>query len=298
MAATLKQEKDLLINYLYQETPENSDYANRSDFFLFSLLLKSNKLNGREEERRSKLQDEVLPHLKDRLNQNQENENGLMLYLFLNSLTPEEKKSFESSFSKISQQNTQIKQSLNDISQSNLANPQIYEGWGFEFRETKLIQEGEDYFIEVEVTQVFEGSKLKDQGVNVGDKIRVKITEVKSKSIDPIDTGKVAGLIRGAEQILVKKEGEDAKEGKDAVKINKEVKGIFALDEKGKHTSFENLSEERVKKCFTEAKQEVYKAQSPGTSPKPTIDPNSTSKKSWGENVANLLFAAGELFMH
>ena len=294
MAATLKQEKDLLINYLYQETPKNSDYANRSDFFLFSLLLESKEFDEEHKEHRSKLQDAVLSHLEDRLNQNQENENGLMLYLFLNSLTEEKSKSFESSFSKISQQNTQIKQSLNDISKSSLANPQIYEGWGFEFRETKLIQggEGEDHFIEVEVTQVFEGSKLKDQGVNVGDKIRVQITEVKSQSIDPIDIGKVAGLIRGAEQISVKQEG------KDAVEINKEVKGIFALDEKGKHTSFENLSEERVKKCFTKAKQEFDKAQSPGTSPKPTIDPNSTSKKSWGENVADLFFAAGQLFMH
>ena len=73
---------------------------------------------------------------------------------------------------------------MKNISQSSLANPQIYEGWGFEFRETKLIQggEGEDHFIEVEVTQVFEGSKLKDQGVIVGDKIRVKITEDQLKS--------------------------------------------------------------------------------------------------------------------
>jgi len=203
----------------------------------------------------------------------QKEEDSLIFYLFLNSLTPEEKKSFEGSFSEISQKSKQGgEEYLKNISQSSLANPQIYEGWGFEFRETKLIKEGEESFIEVEVTEVFEGSKLTNK-VNVGDKIRVQITEGQLKSIDPIDIGKVAGLIRGAEQISVKKEGQDA------VEINKEMKGIFALDEKGKHTSFENLSEERVKKCFTKAKQEFDKAQSPGTSPKPTIDPDKASEK-------------------
>ncbi len=208
----------------------------------------------------------------------QKEEDSLIFYLFLNSLTPEEKKSFEGSFSEISQKSKQGgEEYLKNISQSSLANPQIYEGWGFEFRETKLIKEGEESFIEVEVTQVFEGSKLKDQGVNKGDKIRVKIEGQQFKNIDPTDIGQVAAFIRGAEQISVKKEGQDA------VEINKEVKGIFALDEKGKHTSFENLSEERVKKCFTKAKQEFDKAQSPGTSPKPTIGPDKASEKLYQE---------------
>ena len=211
----------------------------------------------------------------------QKEEDSLIFYLFLNSLTPEEEKSFKESFSEISQQNTQIKQSLNDISKSSLANPQIYEGWGFEFRETKLIKEGEESFIEVEVTEVFEGSKLTEQGVNVGDKIRVKITEEQLKSIDPIDIGKVAGLIRAAEKISVVRQGEET-----ATELNQDQKGIFALGENGKHTSFENLSEERVKKCFTEAKQEFDKAQSPGTSPKPTIDATKPSQEK--EEVVSL----------
>ena len=273
MAATLKQERVLLTEYLYQEKPEDSDYANRSDFFLYSLLLRSQEL---DEKCRLNLNNAVLPHLKGRLERDQEN--GLMLCLFLNSLTPEEKKSFEGILSDILPKSKQGEEYLKNISQSSLANPQIYEGWGFGFKmnEGEPIKtiDGTTKYIEVEVTQVFEGSKLKDQGVNKGDKIRVQITEDQLQSIDLTDIGQVAAVIRGAEQISVVRKGEENK-----TELNQDQKGIFALGEKNKHTSFENLSEERVKKCFTEAKQEFYKAQSPGTSPKRTIDATKASEK-------------------
>lgn len=220
----------------------------------------------------------IQQHIKNNFFQNEQEEENLIFYLFLNSLTPEEKKSFEGILSDILPKSKQGEEYLKNIFQSSLANPQIYEGWGFGFKmnEGEPIKtiDGTTKYIEVEVTQVFEGSKLKDQGVNKGDKIRVQITEDQLQSIDLTDIGQVAAVIRGAEQISVVRKGEENK-----TELNQDQKGIFALGEKNKHTSFENLSEERVKKCFTEAKQEFYKAQSPGTSPKRTIDATKASEK-------------------
>ena len=182
--------------------------------------------------------------------ENKLEEDSLMLYLFLQSLETDERQFFQTSFSEIEEKKQQGEQYLKDISESSLAEPQIYKGWGFRFEKPELFTEGEKHFIEINVAEVFEGSKLKDLGVDVGNKIRVEISKEQAKNIDLTNIGQVAGLIRSANSISVVKEGAE-----EIQEINEEMKGVFALGENDKHTSFENLPEEQIAKCFTKAKQ-------------------------------------------
>jgi len=221
---------------------------------------------------------QVIDHIHTKLSNITQEENNLMLHLFLNLLTEEEKESFKTSFKTsfpdIETGTQQGETYLKDISKSSLAEPQIYKGWGFRFEKPELFIEGEKHFIKIKVAEVFEGSRLEELGVEVGDTIRVEISKEQATNIDPNNIGQVAALIRSANSISVVKEGTEGTQ-----EINKEMKGVFALGKNGKHTSFEYLPEEQIAKCFTEAKKQLAekKAEDTPTTPTATTTPTTAT---------------------
>ena len=261
-----QETQSLKTEYMYDGNVSESDHEGRSFTFLLQVLEKKS--------------DSSSSVLKEYINTNRlkdkEQNNELLLYLFLQSMEQEEQKLF---LSKLNNYNiNDVETIINSISSSTLPEPEIYKGWGFKFKqegiEVKEEEDGKNYLV-ITIDEVFDGSQLKEMGLEKGDKIKIELGATLAESLsadDKFDVGKVSQFVRNAETITAIKQNDKTES------LSHESKGFF-VKVGDKHINFEDLIdqeeeqeddkkklEEFVKQAFKNAK-EAFKSLPPATAP-------------------------------
>ena len=137
--------------------------------------------------------------------------NDILLYLFLNTFTEEEKKTkFFNDISNFLEDDKKqkIEQTINNYSSSTSPNPPIYKGWGVRFNQSDISIEEESgkKFLFVKIDEIFSRSKLEGEGVKQYDVIKIDLDKVdidKLKKDGKLDVGEVAKLIRKQESLTI-----------------------------------------------------------------------------------------------
>jgi len=260
-----QENESMLLEYIYDYNSSISKHESRSFTFLLRVL--QNRL-------KEKLDSSVLQqHIADRLKE-KDQDNNLLLFLFLQSMEEDKREDF---LSKPNNHDiSDVENNINEISSSSLPEPEIYKGWGFKFKqeeiEVKQEKDGKNY-LSITIDEVFDGSKLKEMGFTKCDTIKIELDESKNieslKSADgKFDVGKVSAFVRNANSITkILKQGDE----KQVVLSSEQGKGVF-VKVGDKHINFEVLInqeeenkgdkknlEEVVKKAFRNTKDAVDK---------------------------------------
>ena len=205
----------------------------------------------------------------------EEEDNQILLYLFLDTFTEQEKNktSFFNTMSQLLKDSNKqiINKQIENHSSSESPNPPIYKGWGAGFNQGGISEEKGSTLL-VKIDEIFPHSKLKD--VVKGDTIKITLTrdDINNlKNNGQFDVGKVAKLIRNQESLTIQKNA-----GINLT-IEKENKNHFYKGEDDKYIGFLaslDMSEEKVKeqeraikKAFGQKKEESL-AESAKQSPK------------------------------
>ena len=270
-----QETQSLKIEYMYDSNESESDHEGRSFTFLLQVL-------------KEKL-DSMSSVLKEYINtnrlQDREQNNELLLYLFLQSMEKEEQELFLSKLNNqelfLSKLNNydigDVETSINSISSSTLPEPEIYKGWGFKFKqegiEVKEEEDGKNYLV-ITIDEVFDGSQLKEMGLEKGDKIKIELDTTLAKSLSAdgkFDVGKVSQFVRSAETItaITKEDVEPQLKDKMVfVKVgDKHINFEDLIDQEEKKEGDKKKLEEAVKKAFENAKKN-FDGLSPATAPK------------------------------
>lgn len=251
-----QENESMLLEYIYDKNCAKSNHKSRSFTFLLQVL--QNKLE-------KKLDSSVLEqHIADRLTE-KDQDNNLLLFLFLQSMEEEKQADF---LSKLSNHDiSDVEGSINKISSSSLSEPEIYKGWGFKFKqegiEVKQEEDGKNY-LSITIDEVFDGSKLKEMIFGKGDTIKIELDEKMDvqllKSADgKFDVGKVSAFVRNANSITIAKQDNEAK----VVLSSEKGKGVF-VKVNDKHIDFEVLinqeeKNEGDKKSLEEVVKQAFK---------------------------------------
>jgi len=259
-----QENESMLLDYIYENNDSRSNHKSRSFTFLLRVL--QNRL-------KEKLDSSVLQqHIADRLKE-KDQDNNLLLFLFLQSMEEDKREDF---LSKPNNHDiSDVENNINEISSSSLPEPEIYKGWGFKFKqeeiEVKQEKDGKNY-LSITIDEVFDGSKLNEMGFTKCDTIKIELDESKNieslKSADgKFDVGKVSAFVRNANSITIAKQDNEAK----VVLSSEQGKGVF-VKVGDKHINFEVLInqeeenkgdkknlEEVVKKAFRNTKDAVDK---------------------------------------